>query len=326
MPDTHTSASTPPAAVSKEIGQMRRKLQSQFHVAFALMSIIPLLLCLYLITVKFFSLEILRGMNGLYFLLAVVFSMLGLLAGQILIRGVMQRLVHLNVRLGAFYEQQAAFVSNVSHEFRTPLAIIKGALDNMADGLHGSLTEDQREPVVICQKEANRLNRLVGDLLDVSRLEAGKMRLLTAPVELQELLRSIAKSVEPLIKQRGLTMALELPSAPVRVVADKDRLSQVFMNLITNAMKFTERGGLTIRLVLDADAAEVIVADTGLGIQPADLNRIFNKFERVGPETQEGWGLGLPIAKALIELHRGRIWAESEPGRGSRFIVRLPLR
>ena len=83
---------------------------------------------------------------------------------------------------------------------------------------------------------------------------------------------------------------------------------------------------MTVRLVREDGAAEVIVADTGLGIRAEDLDRIFNKFERVGPETQEGWGLGLPIAKALVELHRGRIWAESEPGRGSRFIVRLPYR
>lgn len=315
-----------PSTISQDIGRMRRELLSQFHVAFALMSIIPLLLCLYLITVKFFSLEILQGMNGLYFLLAVVFSIIGLLAGQILIRGVMRKLVQLNVQLGTFYEQQAAFVSNVSHEFRTPLSIIKGALDNMADGLHGELSTDQLEPVNICRKEANRLKRLVGDLLDVSKLEAGKMRLITEPVELQELLRGIGKAMEPLIRQRGLTLSLELPAAPVTVLADKDRLNQVFVNLITNAMKFTERGGLTVRVVSEDDAAEVIVSDTGLGIRTEDLDRIFNKFERVGPETQEGWGLGLPIAKALIELHRGRIWAESEPGRGSRFIVRLPYR
>ncbi len=321
-----TPAGQTSSAVTQSIGRMRRELLSQFHVAFVLMSIIPLLLCLYLITVKFFSLEILQGMNGLYFLLAVVFSMLGLLAGQLLIRGVMRRLVQLNVQLGASNEQQAAFVSNVSHEFRTPLSIIKGTLDNLADGLHGSLTDDQREPVVICQKEVNRLKRLVGDLLDVSRLEAGKMRLVTGPVELQELLRGIAKAVEPLVKQRGLTMTLELPEEPVTVLADRDRLSQVFMNLITNAMKFTERGGLTIRLLREDDAAQVTVADTGPGIRAGDLDHIFNKFERVGPETQEGWGLGLPIAKALVELHRGRLWAESEPGRGSRFIVRLPYR
>lgn len=326
MAQAPTPAGQTPSTASHHIGRMRRELLSQFHVAFALMSIIPLLLCLYLITVKFFSLQILQGMNGLYFLLAVVFSILGLLAGQLLIRGVMRRLVQLNVQLGAFNEQQAAFVSNVSHEFRTPLAAIKGALDNLADGLHGQLSADQLEPVGICQKEANRLKRLVGDLLDVSRLEAGKMRLIPTEVELQELLRDIVKAVEPLIKPRGLTMTLELPSQPVTVLADRDRLSQVFMNLITNAMKFTERGGLTVRLVHDEGAAEVIVSDTGLGIRPEDLDRIFNKFERVGSETQEGWGLGLPIAKALIELHRGRIWAESEPGRGSRFIVRLPYR
>jgi signal transduction histidine kinase len=127
------------------------------------------------------------------------------------------------------------------------------------------------------------------------------------------------------VKDRGLALTTELPAAPVSVIGDRDRLSQVFVNLLSNALKFTERGTIRLRVCANGDGAEVEVADTGRGIPPEDLERIFQKFERSGPQTQEGSGLGLAIARHIMELHHGRLWAESTPGQGSRFIVRLPI-
>lgn len=299
-------------------------LMSRFNVAFSLMSIIPLLTCFYLITVRFFSISILEGINGIYFLLALVIALLGLFAGQQLIRDIIRQLVEANTKLARLNEQQAAFVSNVSHEFRSPLAIFKGSLDNLADGLHGPLTPDQQEPLQMCQKEVNRLARLVGDLLDLSRIEAGKLPMQRQDVVLQETLSAVGKLFGGLLRERGLSLAMELPEEPARLVGDRDRLQQVFVNLFANGVKFTERGGLRVRLLKDSGAFQVEVEDTGPGIPQEDLERVFDKFERVGTGGEEGSGLGLPIARDIVELHRGRIWAESRLGQGSRFIVRLP--
>jgi signal transduction histidine kinase len=301
-------------------------LLRRFNFAFSLMSIIPLLTCLYLITVRLFSFSALQGINGVYLLLALAIALLGLLAGHQLIRDIIRQLVGSNEQLATLNDRQAAFVSNVAHEFRAPLAVFKGAMDNLADGLHGPLTSEQVEPVAMCRKEINRLTRLVGDLLDVSRVEAGKLRLSREEVQLQELLESVATFFGGLAKERGLSLALELPRDPVMMLGDRDRLRQVFVNLLSNAIKFTKRGGIRIRLSVDGDAVRVEVEDTGSGIAPEDRERIFDKFERVGSQTEEGSGLGLPIARDLVELHHGRLWVESEPGKGSRFIARLPVR
>ena len=302
-----------------------RHLMAQFNVAFSLMSVIPLLTCFYLITVRFFSIAVLQGLNGGYFLLALVIALVGLLVGHQLIRSIVRQLVDANAKLEQLHNQQIAFVGNVAHEFRTPLAVFKGALDNLADGLHGPLTQDQEEPVFLCRKEANRLTRLVGDLLDLTRIEAGKLPMNKADVVLQEVLGTIAEMFRGLLKERGLQFAVDLPELPAHVIGDRDRLQQVFVNLLANAAKFTQTGSIHLRLAKMGELFQVEVTDTGSGIPAEDLERIFDKFERVGKGEEEGAGLGLPIARDIVSLHQGRIWAESELGRGSRFIVQLPM-
>ena len=317
-------ASAPQSGLPAEVSALRGRVVSRFNTAFSLMSIIPLLICFYLLTVRFVSVSILEGLNGVYALLAIVFALLGLFAGHQVIGDIIRRLMNANTKLARLYEQQASFVSNVAHEFRSPLAVFKSALDNLADGLHGPITEDQQEPVHMCQKEVNRLKRLVGDLLDLSRIEAGKFPLQQQEVVLQEVLRSVAEFYKGLLKERGLGLSIDLPPEPVRLTGDRDRLQQVFINLVGNAVKFTERGEIRIRLQTEGAAARMEVEDTGPGIAAEDLERIFDKFERVGSGNEEGSGLGLPIARDIVELHHGRIWAESRIGQCSRFIVQLP--
>ena len=302
-----------------------QRLVSQFNIAFSLMSIIPLLICSYLITVKFFSISILEGINGFYLLLAVTFALLGLWAGRQAIGYIIRRLVETNAKLERLNNQQAAFVSNVAHEFRSPLTAMKGAMDNLADGLYGSLSGEQREPVAMCQRESNRLKRLVTDLLDLARIEAGKMPMAQQDVVVQEILGASVQLFTDLAKKRGISLTTELLESPATIVGDRDRLQQVFVNLLANATKFTEKGNVRVRLTANGREYQVEVIDTGPGIAEEDLERIFNKFERVGAtQTEEGSGLGLPIAKDIVDLHHGRIWVESRPGQGSRFIVQLP--
>ena len=298
---------------------------SQFNIAFSLMSIIPLLTCFYLITVRLFSISILEGLNGVYFLLALIIALVGLLAGHQLIRDIVRRLATTNAELERLYNQQAAFVSNVAHELRSPMAIVKGAMDNLADGLHGPLTRDQAEPVVMCQREINRLTRLVRDLLDIARIEAGKLPLAQEDVTLQDTLGAVATLFSGPLKERGLSLTMDLPDTPVSIIGDPDRLQQVFVNLFANAVKYTQAGNIRIRLTKDTDTVQVEVEDTGRGVAEEDQERIFDKFERVGEQDEEGSGLGLPIARDIVQLHRGRIWVESRVGQGSRFVVRLPV-
>ena len=314
------------ASEAEGVQLVSRQVLSQLYFAFALMSIIPLLICCFLITVKFFSISILVGVNGLWLLLAVGFAILGLISAQFIIRHIIQQLVDANSRLARFQLSQAAFVSNVAHEFRAPLAVIKGSIDNLADGLHGAITAEQREPLTMSQRELGRLKRLIGDLLDISQIEAGKFRLMPGDVTLQDVLLAVTQSFGALFKDRHLTLTVNLPNEPVRLAGDRDRLSQVFMNLIGNAMKFTEQGGVTVRLAQTGGIVQVEVADTGRGIPPPERARLFNRFERApGSTTTEGVGLGLAIAKAIVDLHHGRIRVESRVGEGSRFFVSLPV-
>lgn len=300
------------------------RLLSRFNVAFSLMSLIPLLTCFYLVTVRFFSFDALVGINGVYFLLALVIALLGLLAGHQLICDIVRQLVGANTKLARLYDQQASFVSNVAHEFRSPLAVFKGALDNLTDGLYGPLSPEQQEPVRMCQREANRLKRLVSDLLDVSRIESGKLVMQQQRVDLRDVLQRADQLLQGLARERGLRRLVELPPEPAVVIGDPDRLQQVFVNLLGNAIKFTERGGVTVQLTSEPGVVRADIVDTGPGIAPDDLERIFDKFERVGSQQEEGSGLGLPIARDIIQLHHGHIVVESHPGTGSRFIVRLP--
>ncbi len=297
---------------------------TQFHVAFALMTVIPLLICCYLITVKFFSISILAGIHGVYFLLAVILALLGLLAGRRLIMRLVNELVDLNRKFAKLTTIQTDFVNHVAHEFRAPLTIIKGTLENLRDALHGPLAKDQVEPVEVGYREASRMARLVGDLLDVAHIESGKLSLRQQRIVLQDLLRTVAGSCQVLLTKRGLSVSLDFPNEEAVVVGDPDRLTQTFVNLITNAVKYTDQGGVRVRLSKDLSGCLIEVADTGSGIPHEDLQRIFEKFERSGDHHQEGSGLGLPIAKAIVELHQGRIWAESQVGKGSSFFVSLP--
>ena len=317
---------TPPSSSATRSRPETRQLLSRFNLAFSLMSVIPLLTCVYVITVRFFSIQFLEGINGFYFLLALAIALLGLLAGHQVIRDIIGQLVATNTKLERLSSQQVGFISNVAHEFRSPLAVFKGAMDNLADGLHGPLTADQAEPVEMCRREVNRLTRLVADLLDIARIEAGRLPLAHGEVVVQDVLTSVAQLFGGLLKERGLSLTMSLPETPVTLSGDRDRLKQVFLNLVGNAVKFTNAGGVSIRLIRDGEMVQVEVEDTGRGIDEADLERVFDKFERVGSPTEEGSGLGLPIAKDLVELHHGRIWVESRLGQGSRFVVRLPLR
>ena len=221
------------------------------------------------------------------------------------------------------------FVSQVSHELRTPLTSIKGYIDNLKDGIAGKLKEKQIDYLNRMSKNADHLAILISDLLDVSRIESGKMPLIPTTFSLQNLIEEVVKNLRPILDAKQLELLLNPFPGERGIQGDHDKLEQVITNLLVNAVKFTPPGGrITISLERNEKYVKASIRDTGIGIPAEKQSRIFERFYRVEPESSSkmnGTGLGLYIAKNIIEMHGGRIWVASEVGNGSEFSFTLPI-
>ena len=219
-------------------------------------------------------------------------------------------------------------VSVVGHELRTPLTSIRGSLGLLEAGVAGELPGEAADMVRIARENAERLTRLVEETLDLERLHAGRVELEVRSVTPVELLASSAQVVQPVADAAGVKLSWEAP-ADLELFVDPDRIVQALVNLVANAIKFSPRGA-TVRTMVKAHGANVLlsVLDEGRGIPPDQLETIFERFRQVDASDHRekgGTGLGLPISRAIIEQHAGRIWAESEPGAGATFRITLPL-
>jgi len=233
------------------------------------------------------------------------------------------------------------FIAMVSHDLRTPLAAIKEAMSLLSETAASRLEERQRRYLSIAREEIDRLNRMIDNLVEVSRMDAGRVVLRLDAVDLPELLSTAIESLSLLVSKRDLIIERNIPSRLPPVIGDRDRLLRVFNNLLDNAIKYTPRGG-TIRVdigLVDPGAkvltekeiltntgyVKVTIADDGPGIPAEFLDRIFGKFERVDPHGP-GIGLGLAIVRSIIDMHHGKVWAESKLGEGARFSFILPIK
>ncbi|MDB5101849.1 MAG: sensor protein [Cyanobacteria bacterium RYN_339] len=234
-----------------------------------------------------------------------------------------------NVRLLALDRLKADFLNAASHELRTPLTSIMGFSEFLEDDLAGALSEGQRGFVNQIQQSARRLRKLVDDLLDFARLEAGTFKLAPRELDLKDIVRDALESLEPQRQDRKLDLHQVIPELPVKLVGDADRLEQVLLNLVGNAIKFTPPGGcITVSVIPAVDRVRVEVTDTGVGIAPEAMGHLFDRFYQADPSmTREygGAGLGLAISKALVEAHGGNIDVSSIPGHGSTFWFDLPV-
>ena len=234
-----------------------------------------------------------------------------------------------NDKLQELDRLKSVFVSIVSHELRTPMTSIKGYIENMLDGLTGTLSERQAHYLGRVKYNVERLTRMINDLLDLSRIEAGRVELALAPLAIGEVVPDIVESLQPLGQAKAISIQHQHYGAPVHIKGDRDKLHQILTNLIQNAVKFTASGG-QIRVetkTVEGGLVQFCVSDTGCGISPQEQAKIFDRFYR--GETiqvdQRGAGLGLAITKSLIEMHGGRIWVKSMPGQGSRFYFTMPI-
>ena len=225
-------------------------------------------------------------------------------------------------------QSQRDFVANISHELRTPLTSIQGFAQAILDGA-AAAPEDQRHAAQVIYDESDRLVRLVEDLLDLARLDAGQMDFRFGRVDLQAVVRAVAERLSVRAAEAEVRVQLKLPALPP-IVGDGDRLAQVFTNLVDNAIKHTPAGS-EVRIWGEASEGwvTVYVDDNGPGIPPEEISRIFERFyqldkSRAGGKGR-GTGLGLPISQEIVRAHGGRIVAQSRPGRGSRFAVQLPI-
>ena len=233
-------------------------------------------------------------------------------------------LENINQKLMELDRMKSDFVANVVHELRTPLTLIKANLDNIDKGFAGEVQPQQKEIISDVFRVVNRLARLVSDLLDLSKIESGKMQLKKEVVDVVELAEEVLKGFDKVAVEKKVAIKREFPKTVVNIKADRDKLTQVFVNLIGNGLKFTDKGDVTVTIIDLQGEVQVEILDTGPGMEKEDTEKIFDKFVRVVAEKKEGTGLGLPIAKDIITLHKGRIRVESEPGKGSNFIFNLP--
>jgi signal transduction histidine kinase/CHASE3 domain sensor protein len=223
---------------------------------------------------------------------------------------------------------KSEFVNTVSHELRTPLTSIMGYLSLVMNEQVGTLEPQQKEFLGVVKRNTDRLSNLINDLLDVQRIEAGRMPLHCRPVQLTEVVKQVAETFRVAAEQKGLKFSVDAAAEVPLISADPDRITQIASNLVSNAVKYTKDGFIRVRVDQDDTAVELIVEDSGVGISPAEQKRIFEQFFRgEGKYAREagGTGLGLSIVKMLVAEHGGHIKLESEPGKGTRFTVSFPL-
>jgi signal transduction histidine kinase len=223
--------------------------------------------------------------------------------------------------------EKTEFISTVSHELRTPLTSVRGYVDLVLAGDAGPISGQQREFLEIVSRNTERLAFLINDLLDVEKLEAGKLVLRRAPVDLAAVLESVVKTFDVTAQAKGLALESAIDALPA-VMGDADRLTQVFANLVSNAIKYTREGTVLVRGLEVQDEIRIEVRDTGIGLTDEERGRIFEKFFRADngyTRSVGGTGLGLAIAKVIVERHGARIDVASEPGKGSAFTVVFPV-
>jgi signal transduction histidine kinase len=223
---------------------------------------------------------------------------------------------------------KSEFLANMSHELRTPLNAVIGFSEVLLQGIFGDINEKQREYLTDVLGSGQHLLSLINDILDLSKIEAGRMELDLSTFALRDALESGLTIVRERAARHGIELSTVVASDVGTIEADERKVKQILYNLLSNAVKFTPDGGrVAINVRVENGDVRIEVRDTGIGVAPDDQERIFEEFRQVGRErSREGTGLGLTLTKRFVELHGGRIWLESTPGKGSTFTFILPMR
>jgi PAS domain S-box-containing protein len=226
-------------------------------------------------------------------------------------------------------EMKSEFISTASHELRTPLTVINSYIEMFEEGMLGELNDTQREKIRIISSQTEHMIRLVEDMLDTSQLESRKLKIHKSPIKIEKIAMKVLEELSRLSGLKEQTVSLTLEGDLLKIEGDERRIKQVFNNLLTNAIKYTrDKGKIHVMIKDEIEQVRVLISDDGIGIAKKDQNKIFQKFFTGSGSslTRESgrMGLGLAIAKGIVEAHEGSIWVESEVGKGSTFVFTLP--
>ena len=232
-----------------------------------------------------------------------------------------------NKELQKIDQLKSDFVSTVSHELRTPLTVTREAISQVLDGVCGQTNKKQKQFLSMSIKGIDRLARLIDNLLDISKIEARKIKLKRELTDIVSLAKEVNSNFALAFQNKGLDTKYNFSKDKIELYVDKDRIAQVFVNLLSNTLKFTSAGYIEISVIDKENVVECAVSDTGIGIPDEELPKVFSKFEQFSLEfesVKKGTGLGLAISKGIVELHRGKIWVESKLGQGTKISFTLP--
>lgn len=240
-----------------------------------------------------------------------------------------KNLAQANSRLQKLDKTKSEFLSIASHQLRTPISGIKGYLSMILEGDFGKVEDKPKEILQSIYDNTERLNGLVNDFLDVSRIERGKLVMERQPTDMAEMIESVVMNYKPVVQAKGIKMEYEAPKVAIpKINIDPNKLRQVVLNLVDNAIKYTHEGSIHVSLTGYDDHLRVCVKDTGVGLEPGDVKRLFKPFVRTSDASKSnatGSGLGLYVAKKIVQYHGGKVWAESEgKGKGSMFSMEVP--
>jgi signal transduction histidine kinase len=264
-----------------------------------------------------------RIVNGIIFVLFCVF-------GYLLIRGVFRE-IRRREELEKISQAKSEFISITSHQLRTPLSAIKGYLSMVLEGTYGGISERVKKVIENVYTANERLIKLVNSFLDVSRIELGREELKLERISIEDLISETVSEMEIEARKKNLYLKFERPKIALpKILIDRGRIKEVISNLIDNAIKYTQKGGITIKSQISNGKCQISISDTGEGLTKEEISRLFESFSRGTAGAKfwtEGVGLGLYVSKKFVELHGGKIWAESEgKGKGSTFYIELPIK
>jgi len=240
-----------------------------------------------------------------------------------------RELAQANIRLQEMDRLKSEFLATMSHELRTPLNSIIGFTGIILKGITGKITKEQKKQLSMVYGSAKHLLNLINDILDLSRIESGKMETLEESFKVEEVISEVTQTLSPMISQKPLKLIKEIPDEIPEIYSDRKKVFQIILNLANNAVKFTDKGEIKIECNIENENLRVSVSDTGIGIKKENMDYLFEAFRQIDGTAQrryEGAGLGLHLCKKLVAVLDGKIWAESEYGKGSRFTFILPLR
>jgi two-component system sensor histidine kinase VicK len=314
--------------MDKESKFVVRELQENpfhsFNNAFAVMVLLPFLTIIYILVSQGQSLDVLSGRTGLILFISIFIAISGYLLAYGIIRRTIKRVMYYAAKAKRSDELKSTLVASVAHEIKNPLYTLKWGFFSFAEDIKDKINPEQAESIKMCNDTIDRMSRMVDELLDIYKIEAGMVDLNRQLCDLNELLNAQLKEFGIAFRDKNIWLIKEYKENNIYAWVDKDKVLRVFNNLLSNALKYTPASGsITVKIFRDDDFIRIEFYNTGKGIPKDKLSKIFDKFQRLD-KSQEGVGLGLAMSKDIVELHKGRIWVESEWGHGSRFIVLLP--